>query len=380
MKISNVEEQWQEGDLKLKQVSLILQNVVKKFIDQQKREVTAVDNVSFEVEPGTFLTLLGPSGCGKTTTLRMIAGFEIPTSGKILINNVDVSSVPPWKRDTAMVFQSYALFPHMNVAENVAYGLKMRKIPKEDIDNRVKNILGLVGLSDYAGRPVGRLSGGQQQRVALARSLVVEPSVLLFDEPLSNLDVLLREQMRVEIRRIQQSVGITAIYVTHDRTEAMTLSDKIVLMNQGRVVQVGSPYDVYEYPNSKFVAEFMGKISFFPIENVNVENEVTYAKLDGRTMKILSKPTAQSEKYVLGCRPESMKVSLEEGDIKGTVKNVIFLGSYRECYIDTNFGEIMVKENPPFDMKIVQGREVFIQIIPELAKIIPDSSNSKSPG
>ncbi len=356
----------------MKQVNLILQNVVKKFIDQYKREVTAVDNVSFEVEPGTFLTLLGPSGCGKTTTLRMIAGFEIPTSGKILINNFDVSNIPPWKRDTAMVFQSYALFPHMNVAENVAYGLKMRKLPKNAIEERVKNILSLVGLSDYAERPVGRLSGGQQQRVALARSLVVEPSVLLFDEPLSNLDVLLREQMRVEIRRIQQSVGITAIYVTHDRTEAMTLSDKIVLMNQGRVVQVGSPYDVYEYPNSKFVAEFMGKISFFPVENVSVENDVTYVKLDGKTMKILSRPTAQAENYVLGCRPEAMKVSIEEGDIKGKVKNVIFLGSYRECYIDTKFGEVMVKENPPFDMRIVQNKEVFIKIIPELAKIIPD--------
>ncbi|MGC9772567.1 ABC transporter ATP-binding protein [Fervidobacterium islandicum] len=356
----------------MKQVSLKIKNVSKVFKDFRGREVTAVDNISFEVNPGEFVTLLGPSGCGKTTTLRMIAGFEKPTSGMILINDVNVVEIPPWKRDTAMVFQSYGLFPHMNVAENIAYGLKMRKVPKEEIEKRVKAILKVVGLEGFEERPPSSLSGGQQQRVALARALVVEPSVLLFDEPLSNLDVLLREQMRVEIKRIQKEVGITAIYVTHDRTEALTLSDKIVLMKGGKIEQIGTPEEIYEKPESKFAAEFMGKINFFPIDVVEFQPDKTVVKLKNAVYEIPSVPTKRSEKYVLGCRPEGLKLS-KEGPVKGIITTIVYLGNFSEYYIQTDYGEVMVKVLPPFDKNLTEGREVFIEVIPEIAKIIPES-------
>ncbi|WP_448375591.1 ABC transporter ATP-binding protein [Fervidobacterium sp.] len=355
----------------MKQVSLKIKNVSKVFKDFKGNEVRAVDNISFDIRPGEFVTLLGPSGCGKTTTLRMIAGFEKPTDGMILINDVNVVDIPPWKRDTAMVFQSYGLFPHMNVAENIAYGLKMRKVPKEEIEKRVNAILKVVGLEGFGERPPSSLSGGQQQRVALARALVVEPSVLLFDEPLSNLDVLLREQMRVEIKSIQKEVGITAIYVTHDRTEALTLSDKIVLMKSGKIEQIGSPDEIYEKPVSKFAAEFMGKINFFPIEIVEILSDKTVVRLNGVVYEIPTHPTSKSEKYVLGCRPEGLKLSTK-GAVKGVIKTIVYLGNLSEYYIDTQYGEIMVKVLPPFDKNFVEGKEVYIEVMPEIAKIIAD--------
>ena len=204
----------------------------------------AVHDVELDIEPGSFVTLLGPSGCGKTTTLRMIAGFESPDEGEIYLGGEPINELTPNKRDTAMVFQSYALFPHYNVFDNVAYGLKLRGIPKNEIKEKVTNILKLVELSDMEQRMTNQLSGGQQQRVALARALVVEPGVLLFDEPLSNLDAKLRVQMRTEIRRIQQTLGITAIYVTHDQSEAMSISDQIILMKGGVIAQMGSPTEI----------------------------------------------------------------------------------------------------------------------------------------
>ncbi|MGC8819897.1 MAG: ABC transporter ATP-binding protein [Fervidobacterium sp.] len=355
----------------MKQVSLKFEHVSKTFKDHKGREIRAVDNVTFDVKPGEFVTLLGPSGCGKTTTLRMIAGFEKPTYGHILINDVNVVEIPPWKRDTAMVFQSYGLFPHMNVRENIAYGLKMRKVPKEEIERKVERILKTVGLEGYGERSPSSLSGGQQQRVALARALVVEPSVLLFDEPLSNLDVLLREQMRVEIKRIQKEVGITAIYVTHDRTEALTLSDRIVLMNKGKIEQIGTPEEIYEKPVSKFTAEFMGKINFFPIDIVETRSDQTVIKLREKVYKIPSVPTSIANKYILGCRPEGLKISTD-GPIVGTIKTIVYLGNYTECYLDTEYGEIMVKMLPPFDRGLFEGKQVSVEIIPEVAKIIPD--------
>jgi iron(III) transport system ATP-binding protein len=355
----------------MKQVSLKIKNVSKIFKDFKGNEVKAVDNISFEVKPGEFVTLLGPSGCGKTTTLRMIAGFEKPTDGMILINDSNVVEIPPWKRDTAMVFQSYGLFPHMNVAENIAYGLKMRKVHREEIEKRVNAILKVVGLEGFGDRPPSSLSGGQQQRVALARALVVEPSVLLFDEPLSNLDVLLREQMRVEIKRIQKEVGITAIYVTHDRTEALTLSDKIVLMKGGKIEQIGSPEEIYEKPVSKFAAEFMGKINFFPVEIVEILSDKTIVNLNGKNYEIPSLPTKKDEKYVLGCRPEGLKLSTK-GAVRGVIKTIVYLGNLSEYYIDTQFGEVMVKVLPPFDKNFAEGKEVYLDVIPEIAKIIPE--------
>jgi len=244
--------------------SVRLDSLTKVFIGPGNQQVVAADNVSLTINPGDLVTFLGPSGCGKTTTLRMVAGFENPTSGRVFIGGRDVTSLPPNERDTAMVFQSYALFPHMTVGENVAYGLRFRNVSKEEKEERVRRIMELVGLSGFESRQPGQLSGGQQQRVALARSLVVEPQVLLFDEPLSNLDAKLREQMREEIRRIQTELSITAVYVTHDQSEAMAMSDRIVVMNHGRIEQEGTPREVYSEPGSKFVADFIGRVNFLP--------------------------------------------------------------------------------------------------------------------
>ena len=228
-----------------------LEHISKIYKDPKTgKDFYAVKDANLEIKPGSFVTLLGPSGCGKTTTLRMIAGFESPDEGEIYLGQEPINALTPNKRDTAMVFQSYALFPHYNVFDNVAYGLRLRKVPKAEIDRRVAAILELVELSGMESRMTNQLSGGQQQRVALARAMVVEPGVLLFDEPLSNLDAKLRVSMRTEIRRIQQTLGITAVYVTHDQAEAMAISDKIIIMNRGVVAQMGTSEEIYQHPNS----------------------------------------------------------------------------------------------------------------------------------
>ncbi len=249
-----------------------LEHISKIYQDPKtKKNFYAVKDTSLDIEPGTFVTLLGPSGCGKTTTLRMIAGFESPDEGEIYLGGEPINALTPNKRDTAMVFQSYALLPHYNIFDNVAYGLKLRKMDKDMIRVKVTNILKLVGLEGMEARMTNQLSGGQQQRVALARALVLEPGVLLFDEPLSNLDAKLRVSMRTEIRRIQQEAGITAVYVTHDQSEAMAISDKIIIMEKGVVAQMGSPQEIYYHPKSEFVADFIGEANFLkgPLKSKN---------------------------------------------------------------------------------------------------------------
>jgi spermidine/putrescine ABC transporter ATP-binding subunit len=226
-------------------------------------DALAVDDVSFDVQPGEFLTMLGPSGCGKTTLLRIMAGFISPSHGDIYINDERITDVPAHKRRTAMVFQNYALFPHMTVFENLAYGLRLRKVRREEIAAKIRDALELIRLDGYGERYPRQLSGGQQQRVALARAIIINPDVLLLDEPLSNLDYKLRLAMRSEIRRIQRDTGITTVFVTHDQAEALTMSDRIVILSQGRIMQVGRPTDVYENPSNKFVADFIGEANFF---------------------------------------------------------------------------------------------------------------------
>src|SRR5512143_3545286 len=246
---------------------LTLENITKVFPPRgSASEVTAVHNANLDIEKGELVTLLGPSGCGKTTTLRMIAGFEFPTSGRITLDGQEINPLPPHKREMSMVFQSYAIFPHLNVFENIAYGLNVQRLSKAVIKERVNKVLDLVHLEGYGDRAPTQLSGGQQQRVALARALIMEPKVLLMDEPLSNLDAKLREEMRTEIRRIQKDMNITSVYVTHDQIEAMTLSDRIVVMNQGRIEQIGTPVEVYRFPNRRFVADFIGRANFVPGE------------------------------------------------------------------------------------------------------------------
>ena len=239
-----------------------LEHISKIYQDPKTgKDFYAVKDTSLTIEPGSFVTLLGPSGCGKTTTLRMIAGFESPDEGEIYLGDEAINALTPNKRDTAMVFQSYALLPHYNVFDNVAYGLKLRKIPKDEIRQRVMKILELVELTGMEGRMTNQLSGGQQQRVALARALVIEPSVLLFDEPLSNLDAKLRVQLRNELKKMQRDFGITTIYVTHDQEEALTLSDRIAVFNKGFIEQIGTPNEVYNHSRTEFVCNFIGDIN-----------------------------------------------------------------------------------------------------------------------
>ncbi|HPE68786.1 MAG TPA: ABC transporter ATP-binding protein [Thermotogota bacterium] len=361
--------------MKKNEASVYLENVTKVFSDpHSKKDVVAVDRADITIEPGHLVTLLGPSGCGKTTTLRMIAGFELPTKGKIFIGSEEVTYLPPNKRDTAMVFQSYGLFPHMNVFDNVAYGLKLRKVPKEERRKRVLEILKMVGLEELGSRSPGRLSGGQQQRVSLARSLIVRPSVLLLDEPLSNLDALLREQMRVEIRRIQQSLGITAIYVTHDRVEAMSLSDLIIVMNAGKIIQVGPPSEIYENPVSRFVAGFIGKVALLPVQvqSLNGTARVAFRDQSLEIPRYSSKLEPGSQALMM-CRPESMRVEeAGQGLLDGRVLNNIYLGNSVETYVQTDFGEILVQIDNPAQKKVFpEGSGVSIRVEPGLAKILP---------
>ena len=357
--------------------SVTLENVSKVFKDPQSgRDVVAVDGADFTIAPGELVTLLGPSGCGKTTTLRMIAGFELPTTGRIRIDTEDITLLPPNKRDTAMVFQSYGLFPHMNVFDNVAYGLRLRKVPQKELSERVMRYLGMVGLGDLAKRPPSRLSGGQQQRVALARSLIVEPSVLLLDEPLSNLDALLREQMRVEIRRIQKSLGITAAYVTHDRVEAMSLSDRIIVMNGGKIVQIGTPHQVYRDPVDAFVAGFIGKVAFFPAAVLGIDETCT-VEVRGKTFALprFSERLRGAERALVMCRPESLTLLPPgEGILDGRVTTNVYLGHSIESFVSTDMGEILVQvDNPDARRVFGEGEAVSISFIPELTKALPEA-------
>ena len=275
------------------------------------KETTAVDGISLTIEEGEFFSLLGPSGCGKTTTLRMIGGFEDPTSGRIFLGGNDVTATPPYKRDVNTVFQSYALFPHLDVFENVAYGLKRRKVERGEIKKRVEDMLDLVDLPGLATRKPTQLSGGQQQRVALARALVNRPQVLLLDEPLGALDLKLRKQMQFELKRIQSEVGITFIYVTHDQEEAMTMSNRIAVMNAGRMEQVGAPHAVYESPATEFVAGFLGASNLLEAEIESINGDEAKVRLDaGDVVALPSRALpAQQGRVRVGVRPEKLRVA-----------------------------------------------------------------------
>lgn len=319
-----------------------LQNVTKIYNDPKtKKNFAAVDDVSLDIKVGSFVTLLGPSGCGKTTILRMISGFESPDKGEIYLGNKPINSLPPNKRDTAMVFQSYALLPNYNVYDNIAYGLKIRKLPKPQIQQMVLDILDLVELQGLEERQTNQLSGGQQQRVALARALVMQPGVLLFDEPLSNLDAKLRVTMRTEIRKIQKKLGITAIYVTHDQAEAMSLSDQIILMNKGKIVQQGTPQELYYTPNCPFAADFIGEVNFLPGAVISIEGGEATVSVCGTTIKQPAHEALQEGgecKVVL--RPESITLE-DKGKIKCKVLVSTFMGAYH--YYQAKTDEVIVK-------------------------------------
>ncbi len=349
-----------------------LRNLVKIFQGPGGEEIRAVDGVSLVIEPGEMVTLLGPSGCGKTTILRMLAGFEQPTSGQILLGGQDLTNVAPNARNTAMVFQSYALFPHMTVADNIGYGLRFRKVDKDEAQRRVARMMELVGLKGFEKRMPGQLSGGQQQRVALARALVVEPELLLFDEPLSNLDAKLRESMRNEIRAIQQRLGITAVYVTHDQSEAMALSDRIVVMNKGRIEQVGTPETIYRRPATRFVADFVGKVSFLRGQVVGRSGRETVIRVQDLTVSVADLPAEVNGAVDLVCRPEALFLTDGPG-LLGTITRATYLGQTIEYAIRLNSGEevIVTEANPRPGTVRAQGDQVTVGFHPESLHALP---------
>jgi ABC-type Fe3+/spermidine/putrescine transport system ATPase subunit len=330
----------------------------------------AVDDVSLEVPEGNFTTLLGPSGCGKTTTLRMIAGFYHPDAGDIFVRDVRVTDVPAHKRNTAMVFQEYALFPHMTVRENIGYGLRMRGIEPGEARRRIQTVVSLVGLEGQEDKFPLQLSGGQQQRVALARALVVEPEVLLLDEPLSNLDAKLRVRVRTEIRALQQTLGKTTIYVTHDQEEALSISDRIAVMNHGRIVQIGPPREIYYRPADRFVADFVGLANFVPVEIVGPG----IARLGETTLPVTG--VAERGPALLVVRPETIGLAERppaEGGrpvLRGRVKTSGFLGTLARYWVDVMGAEWIVDQPAPGE-RMFAG-EVFLTLAPDRTHVLPE--------
>src|SRR5215472_9774421 len=294
-------------------------------VSKQYGEVAAVDDVSFALPAGMLVTLLGPSGCGKTTTLRMIAGLELPSSGMIRIGGADVTRVPAAERDVSMVFQSYALFPHMSVLENVSYGLTVSGLAKTQVRDKAQAALATVGLTGFDARLPSELSGGQQQRVAVARALVLEPAVLLFDEPLSNLDARLRRQMREEIRELQQRLSLTVVYVTHDQAEAMAVSDRIIVMNKGAVAQEGGPRELYEQPKDVFVAGFMGEANRVRGTLSRIDDRLGEIRLGPVTLRLPHRGLPAGEIDV-AIRPEAVSILADGGALTGTVRKCAYLG------------------------------------------------------
>lgn len=356
--------------------SITLKHVTKKF-----NTFSAVKELNLEIKEGEFFTFLGPSGCGKTTTLRMIAGFYYPTIGTIHFGDKDMTRVAPEKRNTGMVFQNYALFPHMTVFENVAFGLKVRKCAKSEVITRVEEALRKVRLEQLIDRQVSQLSGGQQQRVALARALVIEPDILLLDEPLSNLDARLRDEMREEILRLQREYRITTIYVTHDQVEALTMSDRIAVFNTGECQQVGTPKQIYDEPANDFVASFIGETNLLSIQLAREDDEKIYVRLenDETTEMVIPKDRSNTIKdtpSALSIRPEAVEVSTKELEgancFQGTIEMVQFTGAAEHLFIKVGEKTIqaLVLNNHLWSER-KKGESVWIRFPEEYVRTIP---------
>ena len=359
--------------------SVELRDVVKRFGD-----VVAVDHVSLEVRRGEFLTLLGPSGCGKTTTLRMIGGFELPSSGQILIHGADMSRQPPYRRPVNTVFQNYALFPHLTVGQNISYGLIMAKVPRSERERRVAEALEMVRLPHVEHRKPTELSGGQQQRVALARALVNRPQVLLLDEPLGALDLKLRKAMQLELKRLNREVGATFIYVTHDQEEALTMSDRIAVMSEGRILQLGTPAEIYECPNSRFVADFIGQTNFLEgtcRHQVGGECEIDVPDVGvvrGRTGKLL---TPRSSAW-LAVRPEKISLIADQHSagvpsgwnmLRGRVEDVVYLGTHSQIVVrlsDAAALTVLRQNHSTMEPALVRGEPVVVAFDPAVATVL----------
>jgi len=352
---------------KAARASVEFRSVVKQY-----GAVRAVDDISFTIEPGTLVTLLGPSGCGKTTTLRLIAGLEIATQGQILIGGEDVTLRSAADRDVSMVFQSYALFPHMTVFENVAYGPTVQRLPKDKTRELVHEKLALVGLSGLENRSPSELSGGQQQRVAVARALVMEPQVLLFDEPLSNLDAKLRRRVREEIRELQLKLDLTVAYVTHDQEEALAVSDRIIVMADGRIAQAGTPIELYEQPASRFVADFIGDANLISAELIEERGERALVRFGPLDLD-LPRRGARKGPVTLAVRSESMALHAarpERPALPARVTKASYLGRHREYTVETQLGPLFVIDHSETGL-LSAGSEIWLTFAPRGVVIVP---------
>lgn len=341
-----------------------MENNVINLVDINKSygDTVILKDLNLYVRKNEFLTLLGPSGCGKTTTLRLIGGFERPDSGKIIFEGKDITNLEPYERQINTVFQKYALFPHLNVFDNIAFGLKIKKLGASEIKSKVKDVLQIVNLKNFENRSIDSLSGGQQQRIAIARALVNEPKVILLDEPLGALDLKLRQGMQVELKKIQQSVEITFVYVTHDQEEALSMSDTIVVMNNGKIQQVGTPIDIYNEPKNAFVANFIGESNIIK----GIMREDYCVEFLGQTFKCVDKGFKNNEVVEIVIRPEDVDLVFGEGMLQGTVKSEIFRGVHYEMEVDVNGFNMLVQStiNRPI------GSTVGINIEPDLIHVM----------
>lgn len=362
---------------------LCLKNITVKF-----GGLPVLKNVSLEVDKGEFLALLGPSGCGKTTTLRVIAGFVFPEEGEIYIQDRLINDIPIYERGIGMVFQNYALFPHMTVFQNIAFGLKMRKMREKEIEDRVQNVLRLLRLDKLERRFSYQLSGGQQQRVALARALVIDPVVLLLDEPLGALDKKLREEMQVELRQLQKTVGITTLFVTHDQEEALTLSDRIVVLNEGVIQQIGPPYEIYEKPKNRFVSNFIGVSNF-------VKGKIIFSQIQNSTCRLaggfeICIPSAEvlpeGARVELAIRPEKLNMGKgknfeKENCVRGELMNIVYLGTMTQYHVRLRSGETMVafRQNigASEEMSYSVGEEIYLSWLPENTLVVSVDKDKK---
>ena len=332
-----------------------LRHVSKRFGDK-----TVLEDINLYIRKGEFVTLLGPSGCGKTTTLRLIAGFLAPDEGEILLDGRDISGIPPYKRPFNTVFQRYALFPHLDVYDNIAFGLKLQKVPTDEIDRRVRRVLKMVSMTDYEERDVDSLSGGQQQRVAIARALVNQPKILLLDEPLAALDLKMRKDMQIELKEMHRELGITFIYVTHDQEEALTLSDTIVVMNEGRIQQIGTPTDIYNEPVNSFVADFIGESNILNATMVR-DRLVSFI---GHDFPCVDEGFGEGVPVDVVVRPEDIYFTTDPArcQFRAKVNSCTFKGVHYEMYVDTDNGfELMIQDYDPYEV----GSEVMLYIEPD---------------
>jgi iron(III) transport system ATP-binding protein len=348
--------------------SITLDQLTKRF-----GATTAVDSVSLRVPAGSLVCLLGPSGCGKTTTLRMIGGFEEPTSGRILIGDDEVTALPPYVRPTAMVVQSYALFPHMSVYDNISYGLRARRMPRAEIKERVEEVLGLMELHGQERKSPPQLSGGQQQRVALARALVIRPKVLLFDEPLSNLDAQLRVRMRSEIRGVQRRLGITSVYVTHDQEEAFSIADQVAVINRGQLVQIGTPRELYRQPADRFVAEFVGLSNIVPAEVVESNGSGAVVRVFGQQVRSRRPPRQPGREASLVLRPEALRLESASAEgVPGRVQTLAYVGPLVRYTVAVQDGQLLTVDlhNPSPDQFFAEGTPVSVRLPAEVPALL----------